>query len=139
MEVVSGCGVLLLWVLSIQPLLTEANVSKLVPLQVLRGSGNRNELVGNEHDQSLVPNKHTSFKLHSYNARALLRSKLDMEDDTEDSQEQYSIEDNCTNPRNPPAEYNSSCNFVKKECGHKAELFDYLQFMLCDIRKAQVL
>lgn len=48
------------------------------------------------------------------------------------------IEDNCTHPRQPFPGYNDSCDFVHAECEGKAELFDYLAFVLCDLPKAQV-
>ena len=47
--------------------------------------------------------------------------------------------DNCTRPQQPHDPlYNDSCAFVHAECEDKAELFDYLAFVLCDLPKAQV-
>ena len=46
--------------------------------------------------------------------------------------------DNCTNPRNPPQKYKSSCDFVHDECAGKAELIDYMAFVVCSLPSAQV-
>lgn len=48
------------------------------------------------------------------------------------------VSDNCTHPRQPLPRYNNSCDFVHAECGGKAELIDYLAFVLCDLPRAQV-
>ena len=45
---------------------------------------------------------------------------------------------NCTNPRHPPQNYKSSCDFVRTECAEKAELIDYMAFVVCDLRSVQV-
>lgn len=37
---------------------------------------------------------------------------------------------NCSSPRKHSG-YNSSCEFVRAMCGDEAQLFDYLQFILC--------
>ena len=46
--------------------------------------------------------------------------------------------DNCTDPREDKGVYNTSCEFVLEECGHKSELIDYLAFVLCDLPHVQV-
>jgi hypothetical protein len=46
--------------------------------------------------------------------------------------------DNCTNPRNPPQKYKSSCEFVHDECASKAELIDYMAFVVCSLSSTQV-
>lgn len=46
--------------------------------------------------------------------------------------------DNCTHPRNPPQIYKTSCDFVHAECANKAELFDYMAFIVCNLPSAQV-
>ena len=46
--------------------------------------------------------------------------------------------DNCTNPQEDYEGYNTSCEFVLEECGHKSELIDYLAFVLCDLPHLQV-
>lgn len=46
--------------------------------------------------------------------------------------------DNCTNPRYPPQKYQSSCDFVHAECAKKAELIDYMAFVVCDLTSVQV-
>lgn len=46
--------------------------------------------------------------------------------------------DNCTNPRNPPQKYKSSCDFVHDECAGKAELIDYMAFVVCSLPSVQV-
>ena len=47
-------------------------------------------------------------------------------------------QDNCTAPRSPHQGYNDSCSFVLAECSGNWVLFDYLRFVLCDMRHAQV-
>ena len=45
---------------------------------------------------------------------------------------------NCTNPRYPPQNYKNSCEFVRTECAEKAELIDYMAFVVCDLTAVQV-
>lgn len=55
------------------------------------------------------------------------------------SSDEYSERsDNCTNPRNPPQKYKTSCDFVHDECAGKAELIDYMAFVVCDLPTVQV-
>jgi len=35
-------------------------------------------------------------------------------------------------------EYNNSCEVVKEECGDSYELFNYLQFVTCDLNRVSV-
>lgn len=46
--------------------------------------------------------------------------------------------DNCTNPRNPPQHYKTSCDYVRDECASKAELIDYMSFVVCHLPSLQV-
>ena len=46
--------------------------------------------------------------------------------------------DNCTAPRSHHVGYNDSCAFVTEECSGEWVLFDYLKFILCDMRHVQV-
>lgn len=55
------------------------------------------------------------------------------------SSDEYSEgNDNCTNPRNPPQKYKNSCDFVHDECASKAELIDYMAFVVCNLSSVQV-
>ena len=45
---------------------------------------------------------------------------------------------NCTSLQHPQPEYNSSCEFVRNECRDKIQLFDYLSFVVCSLKKLQV-
>ncbi len=45
--------------------------------------------------------------------------------------------DNCTDPHDKGS-YESTCQFVKAECGKKSELIDYLAFVLCDLPYIEV-
>lgn len=47
-------------------------------------------------------------------------------------------EQNCTSPRQPGPEYNSSCKYVLAECRSQTKLVNYLSFVVCDLRVAQV-
>lgn len=56
-----------------------------------------------------------------------------------DGGQQYNEDSgNCTNPRHPPQKYKSSCEFVRTECADKAELIDYIAFVVCDLTSVQV-
>ena len=57
---------------------------------------------------------------------------------TSGSDEYSESSDNCTNPRNPPQKYKNSCDFVHNECASKAELIDYMAFVVCDLPSVQV-
>ena len=46
-------------------------------------------------------------------------------------------QDNCTAPRSHHAGYNDSCSFVLDQCQDWV-LFDYLRFILCDMKHIQV-
>lgn len=63
-------------------------------------------------------------------------SAVDAEGEEEGQGEDHA--DNCTHPRHPLPRYNDSCDFVHAECEGQSELIDYLAFVLCDLRKAQV-
>lgn len=55
------------------------------------------------------------------------------------SSDEYSEgNDSCTNPRNPPQKYKNSCDFVHDECASKAELIDYMAFVVCNLPSVQV-
>lgn len=54
------------------------------------------------------------------------------------SDEHSEDSDNCTNPRNPPQKYKNSCDFVHDECASKAELIDYMAFVVCNLPSVQV-
>ena len=58
------------------------------------------------------------------------------DDDDDDSGGDDS--DNCTAVRGHHAGYNDSCTFVKEMCSGEWVLFDYLGFILCDMRRVQV-
>ena len=45
---------------------------------------------------------------------------------------------NCSNIREYPERYNSSCDVVKEQCGDTYELFNYLEFVTCDIGLASL-
>lgn len=47
-------------------------------------------------------------------------------------------EQNCTSPRQPGPEYNSTCEYVLAECTGQTKLVNYLSFVVCDLRVAQV-
>ena len=57
---------------------------------------------------------------------------------TSNSDEYSEGNDNCTNPRNPPRKYKNSCDFVHDECASKAELIDYMAFIVCSLPSVQV-
>lgn len=46
-------------------------------------------------------------------------------------------QDNCTAPRSHHVGYNDSCSFVLDQCQDWV-LFDYLRFILCDMKHVQV-
>ena len=46
--------------------------------------------------------------------------------------------DNCSSLQHPQPEYNSSCELVHNECRDKIQLFDYLSFVVCSLKKVQV-
>lgn len=57
---------------------------------------------------------------------------------SDDGQQYNEGSGNCTNPRHPPQNYKSSCEFVRTECTEKAELIDYIAFVVCDLTSVQV-
>lgn len=57
---------------------------------------------------------------------------------SDDGQRYNEGSDNCTNPRHPPQNYKSSCDFVHAECAEKAELIDYMAFVVCNLTSVQV-
>ena len=46
--------------------------------------------------------------------------------------------DNCTSLQHLQPEYNNSCELVRNECRDKIQLFDYLSFVVCSLKKVQV-
>ena len=46
--------------------------------------------------------------------------------------------ENCTSPRHHLPKYNSSCELVHSECKGKVQLINYLSFVVCDLKSAQV-
>ena len=44
----------------------------------------------------------------------------------------------CEAPRSEHAGYNDSCSYVKDQCSGEWVLFDYLGFILCDMKHVQV-
>lgn len=70
-------------------------------------------------------------------SRSLHKRSLELS--ARDSPENVSEDDelgNCTTINNYPTNlYNSSCEVVREECGNAYELFNYLEFVVCDIGK----
>lgn len=46
-------------------------------------------------------------------------------------------DDNCSSINDYEPSYNSSCEFVEEQCQDKHELFNYLQFAVCDLGKVR--
>ena len=47
-------------------------------------------------------------------------------------------ESECVDVHNPPPGYNSSCEYVRKNCQDKHELIPYLEIVMCYLKDVQV-
>ena len=61
----------------------------------------------------------------------------DSDDGDDDNGSGDADQDNCTAPRGHHEGYNDSCSFVLDQCQNWV-LFDYLRFVLCDMKHVQV-
>ena len=82
----------------------------------------------------------TGRRLFQYSALANSDTiPTDFEDDDDDDDDSDDgDQDNCTAPRSHHAGYNDSCSFVLDQCSGEWVLFDYLRFILCDMKHIQV-
>ena len=62
----------------------------------------------------------------------------DSDSDDDDNGSDNGDQDNCTAPRGHHKGYNDSCSFVLDQCSGNWVLFDYLRFVLCDMKHVQV-
>lgn len=62
----------------------------------------------------------------------------DSDGDDDDNGGGSDDQDNCTAPRGHHKGYNDSCSFVLDQCSGNWVLFNYLRFVLCDMKHVQV-
>ncbi len=87
--------------------------------------------------QSQLVAEDMSLALEGRSKRRLLSYDL-YDDDGSGGDNDGDDDDNCTAPRVPHYGYNNSCHFVLSQCQGNVQLFNYLEFVLCNWHSVQV-
>lgn len=113
---------------------------------LVRSSSPQQNLAIHEEADAPAPGPRlTGRRLFQYSA--LANSRFDgasdyvigeSDSDDDDNGSDNGDQDNCTAPRGHHKGYNDSCSFVLDQCSGNWVLFDYLRFVLCDMKHVQV-
>lgn len=122
------CALLLMYVYSLTKVPTTVEKSSQAPRDAIR--------ISHLAEKIKESSPHESFNTIPKGSILLGRHLL-----SEDLGGGVGDEDNgteCSSPRDEHNGYNSSCDYVLDQCGGEAQLFDYLRFVTCDLKHAQV-